>query len=462
MENPHGNEPQCPQAESVECRIRMRAKSTIHRLKKIRPIPPRSKTWFPRLKAILMGLCLCGSGVASADSLFLLGGERLQGRIISEDAAKIIIESHNLGRQEILRERIMHIERTLTTPTVIPTIAPRTSSHFFPGVDTNRFDWIQLKSGEWLKGELKSLQDDKVEFDSDELDLREFEWEDVWQVYAPRQNEALFDDRRKVAGPIHITQNNVLIQTPQGQQVFDRAELVAVTPGGPREINYWSGKLSLGMTLRSGNTVQTDYNIDTELIRRTPNTRFSLDYLASLSQVENQEVANNSRLTTQFDYWLSRHLFMKIPFAEYYRDPIQNIKHRITVGCGIGYEIIDRPRFKWDIVMGPAYQQTLFDSVAPGEEDTSGNAAVLFQMIFDTKITRRIDFESQFQIILAPEENGGYTHHWQSTLEIELTKRLDLDVSFIWDRVSKPTSSFGGTAAKPDDFRTVLSLGVNF
>jgi hypothetical protein len=33
------------------------------------------------------------------------------------------------------------------------------------------FDWIQLTSGEWLKGELKVLYNDSLEFDSDELDL---------------------------------------------------------------------------------------------------------------------------------------------------------------------------------------------------------------------------------------------------------------------------------------------------
>src|SRR5215471_12187969 len=33
------------------------------------------------------------------------------------------------------------------------------------------FDWIELRSGEWLKGKIKSLQDEKLEFDSEELDL---------------------------------------------------------------------------------------------------------------------------------------------------------------------------------------------------------------------------------------------------------------------------------------------------
>jgi CheY-like chemotaxis protein len=43
------------------------------------------------------------------------------------------------------------------------------------------FDWIQLKSGEWLKGEIKAMQDRKLEVDSDKLNYLTFEWRDVRQ-----------------------------------------------------------------------------------------------------------------------------------------------------------------------------------------------------------------------------------------------------------------------------------------
>ena len=46
----------------------------------------------------------------------------------------------------------------------------------------DEFDWIQLTSGEWLKGEIKRLYERKLEFDSVKLDLQEFDWKDVKQV----------------------------------------------------------------------------------------------------------------------------------------------------------------------------------------------------------------------------------------------------------------------------------------
>ena len=49
-------------------------------------------------------------------------------------------------------------------------------------------DWVQLKSGEWLKGDLKYIQNKEVEFDSDELDQQTLKLKDVAQgLYgAPR------------------------------------------------------------------------------------------------------------------------------------------------------------------------------------------------------------------------------------------------------------------------------------
>lgn len=45
--------------------------------------------------------------------------------------------------------------------------------NFYPPED-NKFDWIQLTSDEWLKGDLKALYDYKLEFDSDNLELLTF------------------------------------------------------------------------------------------------------------------------------------------------------------------------------------------------------------------------------------------------------------------------------------------------
>lgn len=325
----------------------------------------------------------------------------------------------------------------------------------------DRFDWIQLKSGEWLKGRIKAVQDRELEFESEELNDLTFDWKDIRQLRSPRTLDVLSVTGEKASGPVTATPEQVTVggETPR---VFPRTDVQSLTPGGSREWNYWSGKLSIGLTLRGGNTEQVEYNAQAHLQRRTPATRLSLDYIGNVSSVDGVESANNSRVNTEFDLWLSRRFYLLLPFAEYYNDPFQNLAHRVTVGTGVGYDIIDRPQVEWNITAGPAYQQAWFESSQPGEPEEKGTAAFVFGSRFDWDITRRIEWILEYRGQYTSREVGETTHHSVSTLSLELTKRFDLDVSLIWDRISNPKIGSDGVEPKQDDFRLIVGLGADF
>ena len=323
------------------------------------------------------------------------------------------------------------------------------------------FDWIQLKSGEWLKGRVKAVQERELEFFSEELDDMTFDWKDIRQVRAHRILDLLTVTGEKLSGPVMVTPDQVTVGGAQ-PRVFSREEIQSLTPGGSKERDYWSGKVSLGLNLRTGNTKQVDYNASVNLQRRTPETRFTLDYLGNLSSVDSVESANNHRVNSEFDYWLSQRFYLLLPSVEYYRDPFQNLAHRLTVGGGLGYDLIDHPNLEWNITTGPAYQYAWFDSSEPGEPTQKGTAALAFGSRFKWDIAYRTKLILEYRGQYTSREVGETTHHGVSTLTFELTKRFDLDVSFIWDRISNPRVGADGIQPKPDDFRLVVGLGVDF
>jgi putative salt-induced outer membrane protein YdiY len=325
----------------------------------------------------------------------------------------------------------------------------------------DKFDWIQLKSGEWLKGSIKAMQERKLEFDSEELKLLTFDWKDIRQVRSWQLNDLLYGDQQNAAGPIFITPSLVTVGVQQ-PLTFPRSELQSITPGGTKERNYWSGKLSLGLALRAGNTKSVDYNAQASLQRRAPGTRLKFDYIGNVSSIEDVESANNHRANTEFDIWLSRRLYFIAPFTEYFKDPFQNMAHRMTAGAGLGYDLIARPGLEWNVSTGPAYQKTWFDSVQPGEDAEKGAAALTFGSRFEWDITQRIDLILEYRGQYTSRETGETIHHSVSTLSVELTKTLDLDVSFVWDRTQNPKQESNGTIPKQDDFRLTLGLGINF
>ncbi len=338
-------------------------------------------------------------------------------------------------------------------------VAPPPDLSWAPPEDT--LDWIQLKSGEWLRGRLKGMQDRKLEFDSEKLEDQSFDWKDVRQVRVSRTLDVLFEDGEAVSGAVAITPDEVSV-VGEVVRVRRRAELQSLTPGGSRERDHWSGKVSVGLTVRAGNTESVDYGAQAHLERRTPATRFSLDYIGNASTVGGEESARNHRVNGEFDLWLSRRFYLILPFAEYYSDPFQNLDHRITGGLGVGYDLIDRRDLEWTITTGPAYQQAWFDSSQPGEPTEKRAAALAFGSRFDWDITRRVELLLEYRGQYTRKEVGETTHHSVATLSLDLTKRFDLDVSFVWDRISQPKVGADGVEPKPDDFRLVLGLGLDF
>lgn len=86
----------------------------------------------------------------------------------------------------------------------------------------------------------------------------------------------------------------------------------------------------------------------------------------------------------------------------------------------------------------------------------------MFGSRFDWAITRRIDLILEYRGQYTSRELGETFHHSVSTLSVNLTKRFDLDVSFIWDRTQNPKEQSDGTIPNQNDFRLIVGLGVRF
>ncbi len=324
------------------------------------------------------------------------------------------------------------------------------------------FDWVQLVSGEWLKGEIKYLFKDKLEFDSDKLGLLSLDWEDVKYVETHIPGHARIEGYGRVYGFLEIDNEKVIVTFRDDIQKFDRKRLVSFITGGEEEMDYWSGKITLSLNVRSGNTDQVDYNTKAEVRRQTSFSRFIADYMGNISRTQDVQTINNHRLTVTSDRLKTRSFFYRPVFGEYYRDPFSNIDYRITLGAGIGYTIIDTKKTEWNIAGGPAYQATRFVSVQEGENITETSPALVVSTDYEHELTEKLDFIFNYSTTWGNKASGGYTHHLVATFESEIIGSLDLDVSFIWDHISSPTEADDGTVPLPDDYRLTVGIGYDF
>lgn len=264
------------------------------------------------------------------------------------------------------------------------TTAAETSAEAWkpPEPGSDKFDWIRLKSGEWLKGEITYMRNRTLQFDSDELNELELDWKDVVELRSPRKNTVVFEGQIQTTGTLLIRDDVVYVggDEPRG---YPRDQLVSLLPGEEKESDYWSGRISVGATIRSGNTDQTDVTARGTIWRRTPLTGTTLDYTGAITTLDGREEVNNHRVAGEFDVYLTQKFYLTPAALEYYKDRISNIKHRLTPGAGVGYWLMDSPEVDWNVGLLGAYRYTEFDSVEAGEDRTEETAAVIGATKFD-------------------------------------------------------------------------------
>jgi len=332
-----------------------------------------------------------------------------------------------------------------------------------PEPNPKKFDWIRIKSDEWLKGEITGLRDDSFEFDSDELDDLKFDWDDVKEVRSPRINTLVFENRITATGTLLIRDDVVLVREADGtERRFNRKDLLTIIPGEPTELNFWSGKFSLGVTFRGGNTRQADYSANMNLRRRSLYTRFDLTYLGAVGSFEGEETVNNHRLDGRYDVFLNRTFFLTPLAVSAYRDTFQNIAVRVTPSAGVGLHLIKHKGLEWDASVGGGYRYERYESVEPGESDDNGTGAALVGTKLEYDLTKKIELKLLYSAQIGIPDTLDTNQHAEAGLEIDVTGSLDLDLLFVWDRVGKPQAEDNGVVPKNDDFRLTIGFGFDF
>jgi hypothetical protein len=200
-------------------------------------------------------------------------------------------------------------------------------------------DWLLLKSGEVLRGEIEYLREDKVQFDSDELEDLEIDWSDVIGFGSPRRNTYRFGNDVIVTGTAEMRAGAIRVDTGTEVREFPRSALYSMIEGELREIDYWSLRAGLGLTLRSGNSDQADLTARVEVKRETALTRTLASYETAYSQVESNDVTDNQRVIGYFAYFITTRTSLAAPIVELYRDRVRNVDLRTTVAAGVGYDL---------------------------------------------------------------------------------------------------------------------------
>jgi len=324
------------------------------------------------------------------------------------------------------------------------------------------YSWVQLDTGEWLKGEIIALYDETLVFDSDHFGDLQIDLDDILHVYGRGVFALTFRDGKPVRGELNIRGQSIIIAATDGTLEFRREELISITQAAERERDRWTGAVSLGLDVREGNTEISEFSIAAGVLRRTPSTRMSLDYLGNINDTDGERISDSHRANLAVDRFTGRRLYWRPISLQWYRDEFQNIAHQATADTGIGYHLVDTPRVDWELQagVGANYLENL--SVAPGETNNEWTPVGTFGSDLEVELTSWMDYELEINMTFLEEQAGKYQHHIVSTLSTDLVGDLDLDIVFIWNRTENPQRDEIGELPQQDDYRLQFNLAYDF
>jgi len=325
------------------------------------------------------------------------------------------------------------------------------------------FDWVQLVSGEWIKGNIARMRNDKMEFDSDKLDMLYLDLADVSLVHSPQVNTYVFDDRASATGPAVITAEQVIVQTEEGTKTFPRSELESIVEG-EKERDWWSMKLRFGLTLNKGNTDQLTYDINFNTRREDEKTLLDLNYNTTFGRTGGTQNVNRHLGEFLFNVFLGSRWWVTPVFGQLFNDRFQNIRFRATPAAGAGIHIIDAPKAKWDFVTGMGYQYLNYKNASQltsGSNPQNDGFIPLFTYA-DFDITGDIDLTLSWLTNLVFTTIGNTNHTGRAELAVELTKVIDLDIAFLYLRTEQPAPPPDpvAPAIKKNDYQLVVGISL--
>ena len=324
------------------------------------------------------------------------------------------------------------------------------------------YDWIQTKSGEWFKGEIKTLYDDKLEFNSNEIGLYTFNFKNVIQIKSYHTISVNIEKLATFPGILRLKGNTLTIIQGENKYDFNRDEVVSFALDGKNERNFWSAKITASLDLRRGNTNQLDYSSKMMIQRRTAISRLSLDYLGRVTSKDDIETENSHRLNQKYDTYITKHFFWTPLFSEFYTDSYKNIDKQLTLGAGVGYTLLDTKKATLNVSGGPAYLHTKYATVADGESIDTSSPAFELSTKYKHELNDMINMIYSYKLTFASPSSGRYKHHMLLTFENKLTSWLDLDITGVWDYILHPEEAADHTIPVSDDFQILIGLGLKF
>jgi Protein of unknown function, DUF481 len=257
-------------------------------------------------------------------------------------------------------------------------------------------------------------------------------------------------DWAKVAGePVKIE----ISETPQGQELIDRRQIIEMTQSSDSFWRRFSGNLDSGMIYSKGNNT-AQYNLASELTYRRERWNAGVNYSSSFSTSNHETASTRNQLGFDALRLLRWNNWYYTGVANFLQSSQQGINLQSGVGGGFGRFLKNTDRTRISLTAGLAWQNTRYQT--PTNTDQKAVAGLIaggVQMFIFKKTT--LDVTASLLPIL--NQPGRVRFNTNASYSLQIIKNLWWKFTFYGNWDNRPPSNLSGS-----DFGSSSGISYSF
>lgn len=195
----------------------------------------------------------------------------------------------------------------------------------------------------------------------------------------------------------------------------------------PKPDGRWRGALGAGLSISSGNSEAVTYSINGDAVKQTTADKLSGYLQATYGRSKDDGVTERTsdliRTGAEYDRNIGER-FYGFGSLDLERNELIDLDLRSVVAGGLGYHVVKRPRFTFDVSSGPAYNREQYTT------ETRDNAEWLFAEETTHAFTPTVSFKQKFSYYLNLKESGEFRTVFDAGFAIKVTDSWNATATF--------------------------------
>jgi putative salt-induced outer membrane protein YdiY len=335
------------------------------------------------------------------------------------------------------------------------------------GAGSLRADQVTMKNGDRLTGTIEKSDAKTLVIKTEFAGEVTIQWDSITSMQSTNPLYLGLKDGQTVAGTVDTANGQFVVATKETGSVNaskdavvsvrDQAEQTAYLTEvdrlkNPKLTDFWSGFLSTGLSITSGNSDTLNFNLAGQAIRKT--TRDTISINATSVFADNgttgptTTTANNIGGNIRVDLNVSKNFFV-YGLADFYHDQFQQLDLRDIFAGGFGYHAIASKNTTFDVYGGATFNDSNYNTFSQQTGEIMAGES------WTHAVNARTKFDERFEVFPDISNGGEYRFTFNSHAVTNIAKWLSWQLAFDDIYLSNPPA---GTQRND----VILSTGLRF